>query len=323
MILISFVFMLVGQIEGLSYNQPIFCPNAIWNQHATTFSDDPAISYNLRDIFITTSDTVYIPDRKNRYMIIWPNTSSISPRNISLKSSSITTVFITEDNLIYFDYQSNSISEIRRLSTDLSTTISIMRTVDNCYDIFIDIYNYIYCSLEDYHQIIRKSLNNSFDQVRIVAGTGITGSTSFMLNRPQGIFVDVNLDLYVADRSNNRVQLFPFDQSDGTTIAGNGSSLSTIHLDHPVVVVLDANKYVFIVDHGNHRIIGSDSNGFRCFVGCYGQGSSANKLDNPRAMSFDKYGNIFVVDTGNNRTQKFQLTTNSCSKFNHMYQHSN
>jgi len=323
MILISFVFMLVGQIEGLSYNQPIFCPNAIWNQHATTFSDDPAISYNLRDIFITTSDTVYIPDRKNRYMIIWPNTSSISPRNISLKSSSITTVFVTEDNLIYFDYQSNSISEIRRLSTDLSTTISIMRTVDNCYDIFIDIYNYIYCSLEDYHQIIRKSLNNSFDQVRIVAGTGITGSTSFMLNRPQGIFVDVNLDLYVADRSNNRVQLFPFDQSDGTTIAGNGSSLSTIHLDNPVAVVLDANKYVFIVEHGSHRIIGSDSNGFRCLVGCYGQGSSDNELDNPRAMSFDKYGNIFVVDTGNNRTQKFQLTTNSCSKFNHMYQHSN
>jgi len=256
-------------------------------------------------------------------MIIWPNTSSISPRNISLKSSSITTVFVTEDNLIYFDYQSNSISEIRRLSTDLSTTISIMRTVDNCYDIFIDIYNYIYCSLEDYHQIIRKSLNNSFDQVRIVAGTGITGSTSFMLNRPQGIFVDVNLDLYVADRSNNRVQLFPFDQSDGTTIAGNGSSLSTIHLDNPVAVVLDANKYVFIVEHGSHRIIGSDSNGFRCLVGCYGQGSSDNELDNPRAMSFDKYGNIFVVDTGNNRTQKFQLTTNSCSKFNHMYQHSN
>jgi len=323
MILISFVFMLVGQIEGLSYNQPIFCPNAIWNQHATTFSDDPAISYNLRDIFITTSDTVYIPDRKNRYMIIWPNTSSISPRNISLKSSSITTVFITEDNLIYFDYQSNSISEIRRLSADLSTTISIMQTVENCYDIFIDIYNYIYCSLPNYHQVIRKSLNNSFDQVKIVAGTGVRGSTSFMLNDPNGIFIDTDLDLYVADCFNNRIQLFPFDQSDGTTIAGNGSSLSTIHLDHPVVVVLDANKYVFIVDHGNHRIIGSDSNGFRCFVGCYGQGSSANKLDNPRAMSFDKYGNIFVVDTGNNRTQKFQLTTNSCSKFNHMYQHSN
>ena len=315
MILISFVFMLVGQIEGLSYNQPIFCPNAIWNQHATTFSDDPAISYNLRDIFITTSDTVYIPDRKNRYMIIWPNTSSISPRNISLKSSSITTVFVTEDNLIYFDYQSNSISEIRRLSANLSTTISIMRTVENCYDIFIDIYNYIYCSLAKYHQVIRKSLNNSFDQVKIVAGSGVNGSTSFMLNRPQGIFVDINLDLYVADRYNHRIQLFPFGQSDGTTVVGSGSSSSTIDLKNPVAVVLDANRYIFIVDHWNHRIIGSDSNGFRCLVRCNGPGSSANKLDYPRAMSFDKYGNIFVVDAANHRVQKFELKKNSCSKF--------
>ena len=136
-----------------------------------------------------------------------------------------------------------------------------------------------------------------------------------MLNRPQGIFVDINLDLYVADRYNHRVQLFPFDQSDGITVAGSGSSPSTIPLNHPVAVVLDANKYVFIVDHGNSRIVGSGPNGFQCLVGCNGRGSSANKLHNPRAMSFDKYGNIFVVDAANHRVQKFELKKNSCSKF--------
>jgi len=209
----------------------------------------------------------------------------------------------------------NSISEIRRLSANLSNTLSIVQTVQNCYDIFIDINNYIYCSLHQNHQIIRKSLNNSFNQVKIVAGTGVSGSTSFMLNGPHGIFVDTNLDLYLADRSNHRIQLFPLGQSDGITVAGSGSSPSTINLNNPTAVILDANKYVFIVDLENHRIIGSGPNGFRCLVGCNGLGSAANQLYNPRAISFDTYGNIFIADGGNNRIQKLALMTNSCSKF--------
>jgi len=209
----------------------------------------------------------------------------------------------------------NSISEIRRLSTNLSNTLSIVQTVQNCYDIFIDINNYIYCSLHQNHQIIRKSLNNSFNQVKIVAGTGVSGSTSFMLNGPHGIFVDTNLDLYVADRSNHRIQLFPLGQSDGIKVAGSGSSPSTINLNEPTAVILDANKYVFIVDYGNHRIIGSGPNGFRCLVGCNGSGSAANQLKSPRAISFDTYGSIFIADGTNNRIQKLALMTNSCSKF--------
>ena len=300
---------------GLSYNQPIFCPNASWSENATTFASSDTIGGDPYDIFVTTNNTVYVPNRSNKFIIVWPEASLIPSRNISTSSSSITTVFVAEDNSIYFDYQLNSISEIRRLSANLSNTLSIVQTVQNCYDIFIDISNYIYCSLSDNHQVIRKSLNNSFNQVKIVAGTGVSGSTSFMLNWPHGIFVDTNLDLYVADRSNHRIQLFPFGRSDAITIAGNGSSPSTIDLNNPTAVILDANKYVFIVDHWSHRIVGSGPNGFRCLVGCNGSGSTANQLYNPRGISFDTYGNIFVVDTGNNRIQKFALITNSCSKF--------
>jgi len=302
---------------GLSYNQPIFCPNASWSENATTFASSDTIGGNPYDIFITTNNTVYVPNRSNKFVIVWPETSLIPSRNISTSSSSITTVFVAEDNSIYFDYQLNSISEIRRLSANLSNTLSIVQTVQNCYDIFIDINNYIYCSLHQNHQIIRKSLNNSFNQVKTVAGTGVSGSTSFMLNGPHGIFVDTNLDLYVADRYNHRIQLFPFDQSDGITVAGNGSSPSTINLNNPTAVILDANKYVFIVDHSSHRIVGSGPNGFRCLVGCNGAGSAANQLSFPRAISFDTYGNIFIADGWNNRIQKLALMTNSCSKFDH------
>jgi len=311
--LLSMVF---DQFEGLPYNQPIFCPNASWSENATTFASRDTIGADPWDIFVTTNNNVYVPNRSNKFIIVWPEANSTSPRNISLNSFYIRTIFVTEENYIYFNYQSGSTNEIQRLSSNLSHFDSIMQTYENCYDIFIDINNYIYCSLPDYyHQVIRKSLNNSFNQVKIVAGTGVSGSTSFMLNGPNGIFIDTDLDLYVADHFNNRIQLFPFDQSDGITVAGTGSSSSTINLNRPTAVILDANKFVFIVDYLNYRIVGSGPNGFRCLVGCNGSGSTANQLYNPRAISFDTYGNIFIADGGNNRIQKLALMTNSCSKF--------
>ncbi len=103
-----------------------------------------------------------------------------------------------------------------------------------------------------------------------------------------------------------------FGQLSGTTVA---ESAITIALNQPSGVVLDADNYLFIVDCGNNRIIGSGPNGFRCVAGCSGlSGSSANQLYSPGMLSFDSYGNIFVTDRDNNRIQKFLLATSSCGK---------
>lgn len=105
-----------------------------------------------------------------------------------------------------------------------------------------------------------------------------------MLNQPHGVYVHTNLDWYVADRYNDRIQLFPFGQSDGITVAGNTSSILTIDLNNPNAIILDANKYVFIVDHYNHHIIGSGVYGFRCLVGCSGVGSPNIQLLYPHGQ---------------------------------------
>jgi sugar lactone lactonase YvrE len=152
-----------------------------------------------------------------------------------------------------------------------------------------------------------------------VAGTGVSGSASNLLNEPRGIFVDANFNLYVADCLNNRIQRFPSGQLNAVTIAGSGASGTTISLDCPTGLVLDANGYLFITDFNNHRVVGSSANGFRCLVGCSGvSGSSSNQLYNPTSLSFDSYGNLYVADMNNNRIQQFVLATNSCGKFFHM-----
>lgn len=169
--------------------------------------------------------------------------------------------------------------------------------------------------MDSAHRVIRKSLNNEFDSMKTIAGIGFRGSTSYMLNSPNGIFVDTNLDLYIADCFNNRIQLFPLNEFNGITAAGNGSSVPTIKLDRPAGVALDRNKYLFIADRGNSRIVASSQYGFRCVAGCSAsQGTEAYRLWNPRSVIFDSVGNIFVADEGNCRIQKFILITNSCSK---------
>ena len=161
---------------------------------------------------------------------------------------------------------------------------------------------------------MRNSLNSPLNTwVAIVAGTGCPGYAANMLYGPNGIFVTTNLGLYVADSYNSRVQLFQSGQLNAITVAGYGAS-GTVSLDTPTGVVLDGDGYLFIVDQGYGRIVGSGPNGFRCVVGCNGSGLGSNQLYNPFTLSFDSDGNMFVSDRYNGRIQKFLLTSNSFGK---------
>ncbi|CAF4044145.1 unnamed protein product [Adineta steineri] len=187
--------------------------------------------------------------------------------------------------------------------------------VTSCFGLFVDINDSLYCSMCDDHQVVKRSPNDPLmASNRVAAGIGRAGSASNQLNNPVGIFVDVNMDLYVADSFNNRVQLFQPGELNGLTVAGSKSLNPTITLGYPTGILLDAEKYLFIVDRGNHRIVGSGLNGFRCLVGCDGRGSQSNQLSNPFSFSFDRSGNMFVTDESNHRIQKFQYFKESCEK---------
>ncbi|CAF4293302.1 unnamed protein product, partial [Adineta steineri] len=167
--------------------------------------------------------------------------------------------------------------------------------------------------LKNLHQVVKLLLNNGTTIPTIAAGNGSAGSLSNMLNSPQGIYVDSNLNLYIADSVNNRIQFVQTGQLDGVTLVGNGSS-ANITLNYPTGIVLDANGYLFIVDSYNHRIVASSYYGFRCIVGCSGGGSTMYQLSFPQSMAFDSYGNMYVTDRNNSRVQQFALQINSCRK---------
>ncbi len=315
---------------GVSYNQPKLCPSATWNPNAKTLRDSGDNS-KFTSIFVNSNDTIYVGDAEYSEVLVWLN-DDVSPTSITLDNIwKPNSIFVTINGDIYVDGGDDSDEDdegdeddeddegykVFKLVSNTKTFISVMSVDSWCSGLFVDINDTLYCSMHDYHKVVKRWLcNNATKWTTAVAGTGAEGFGPTELFHPYGIFVDINFDLYVADYENNRIQLFQSGQRNGTTVAGFKSSVTTISLNGPTGVVLDADKYLFIVDSDNNRIVGSGSEGFRCIVGCSkSPGSESNKLKEPWSLSFDSLGNIFVTDWENSRIQKFVLLTNSCSKY--------
>ena len=298
----------------MSYNRPKFNAYAAWSANAITFANSTVVGSLPSDIFIDRNNTVYVIDSTTNRIQIWFENSAFPAKTISSNLSNPNSIFVDINNDIYVSHGVNLSRRVEKRSYDTNNSVVMMITSDMCDGLFVDVNNVLYCSIRSLHKVIAKSLDTSSDVVTVVAGTGCGGSTSNQLFYPRGIFVDTNLDLYVADSGNNRIQRFRPNRLDAETIEIKGRT-ETIQLNEPSAVVLDADKHLFIVDFKNNRIIGSrPDNSFRCIIGCYGNGSASNQLSGPINMAFDRHGNIFVVDQNNHRIQKFPLLDINLSK---------
>ncbi|CAF1044965.1 unnamed protein product [Adineta steineri] len=290
-------------------NQPKLpsCPQ--WNPHGITFSNETTVGIAPLDIFIDRNNTVYVTNEYNGEIQIW-NVEDLIPKTIKLDDSfKPWGLFVTTDENIYVG--SDSKKNVEKWILNETRGSFVMSTFDSCPGMFIDIKNNIYCSLGESHKVIKQSLDNNSNIISVVAGNGSKGSTNNMLNRPRGIFVTINFDLYVADCWNDRIQLFKFGQLNGITVT-ESISTSSFKLLKPTSVFLDSDNYIYIVDNAHHRIIGSRSTGFYCIAGCTNKrGSTSTHLDYPYTAVFDNFGNIYVTDQDNNRIQKFLLITNN------------
>jgi trimeric autotransporter adhesin len=168
----------------------------------------------------------------------------------------------------------------------------------------------------------------------LVAGNGTTGfsgdggpATSAQLSAPSGVAVDPEGNLYIADRSNNRIRRV----SGGviTTVAGSGAvgegaggfsgdngPATSAQLDDPAGIALDSAGNLYIADVNNQRVrrvsggvittvagsgpVGVGTGGFS---GDNGLATSA-QLGDPEDVAVDSAGNLYIADTFNNRIRK-------------------
>ncbi len=92
-----------------------------------------------------------------------------------------------------------------------------------------------------------------------VAGGNGAGNLPNQLNSPHSVYVSKKTGaIYIADSGNNRVQRWQVGATEGVTIAGSPSGVSSTgptDFSYPEGVFLDANEtYLYVADQGNNRV---------------------------------------------------------------------
>jgi hypothetical protein len=155
--------------------------------------------------------------------------------------------------------------------------------------------------------------------------------TSAQLNQPNGLALDVNGNLYIADTGDNRVRVLTKTSGIITAVAGTGTAVysgdggaaTAAGLHTPYQIQVDAAGDVYIADTGNNavRFVSASTGKISTIIGngtacttvpspACGDGGPANvsALNAPTGVALDVSGNIYVAESGSNRVRK--ITTN-------------
>ena len=159
--------------------------------------------------------------------------------------------------------------------------------------------------------------------ITTVAGNGTAGfsgdggkATQAQLNLPSGVAVDDKGNIYISDRSNNRVRVVD-NKGTITTFAGNGGDgysgdsgpATKAQLSKPFGLALDKKGNLYIADRENNRVrkvnpqgiittVAGDGGFF--FMGDNGPSYRAS-IAGPTGVVVDKNGILYIADRNNNR----------------------
>ncbi|CAF1187884.1 unnamed protein product [Adineta steineri] len=150
------------------------------------------------------------------------------------------------------------------------------------------------------------------------ASSGSGGTADNLLYQPYGTALGSLNSLYIADFSNNRIQKWLINASNGTTVAGlsNGTAgASSIALNLPDSVVLDSNDNMYFTDRDNHRVVywANGASSGTTIAGITGTpGSTNNTFYGPCGIVRESStGTLYIADTFNHRIMQYLLNASS------------
>lgn len=155
------------------------------------------------------------------------------------------------------------------------------------------------------HVVIKPSMSSS-------TSFAFDGHDDGQVSRPWGLCVDRDGNIIVADRRNNRVQVFyptgQFKLKFGSKGAGNGQ------FDLPAGISTDPQNRIVVVDKDNHRIqIFTAAGTFLLKFGSYGK--DCGQFQYPWDVAVNSKGDMLVTDSRNHRIQMFNQEGHFISRF--------
>ena len=124
-----------------------------------------------------------------------------------------------------------------------------------------------------------------------VAGTtSSSGNSATQLNSPADVFVDSSGNIYVADRTNNRIQFFRNGTTTGTTQSTGWGGTGAF-----AGVVVSPSNLVYASDSTNHALWLNNT----VQLGYASGGSASNQLNIPQGIALDTSNNVGYVYIAN------------------------
>jgi sugar lactone lactonase YvrE len=186
--------------------------------------------------------------------------------------------------------------------------------------------------IADYNNQRIRKVTAATGLISTVAGNGTAGyngdgvaATSAELNSPTGVAVDGAGNLYIGDKSNNRIRKVTASTGLISTVAGNGTAgyngdgiaATSAELDSPPRVAVDGAGNLYIADQSNNRVrMVTASTGLISTVagnGTAGYNSdgipaTSAELNNPYGVAVDGAGDLYISEN-NQRIRKVMAST--------------
>jgi len=205
--------------------------------------------------------------------------------------------------------------------------LAVNARLDCPFGMAVDAEGNLYIADQRNHRIRKVDTNGI---ITTVAGSGCTGlycggyrgdggpATEALLYRPEGVALDAQGNLFIADDANSCIRKV---DTNGiiTTVAGiggrtgfsgDGGPATQALLTFPRDVAVDAQGNLYIADSVNGRLRKVDTNGIITTIagggnsGADGIPAIESYLSHFDSIALDSAGNIYIADTGNDRVRK-------------------